>query len=304
MNVVVVSVLALLLGAAEAEPLVVKTSLWTSDSLTWGIPNGDLEAGDAGGFTGWKPWQKGYSVDERVSHSGRLSARCSNASEDDQHGVHHVVELSQVVPTPITVECWSKAEGVPLGGDREYVLHLDINYADGSALWGDTTPFKSGTHDWQRVTRTFVPTKPVKAAGVTAMLRGRTGTVWFDDIQVWSVDLPAGRTVTCYVSPIKALLLVRGKLARPSVTIGKATIAFAVEIESGCYLEFLSPTDCRLYGLKGELLQVVTPEGTAPKLRRGPDAVRFRCDAPPGLRARACVTVMTQGKALKPDAQK
>ena len=96
-----------------------------------------------------------------------------------------------------------------------------------------------------------------------------------------------------------------GKLIRPSVTIGEATVTFPVEIETGCYLEFLQwPASAergpaQLYGPQGELLKTVDPEGPLPQLKPGLNAIQFRCAAPAGLRARAYVTVVTQGEPLK-----
>ncbi len=90
------------------------------------------------------------------------------------------------------------------------------------------------------------------------------------------------------------------KLIRPAVTVGAATLTFPVEIESGCYLEFRAPGDCKLYGPQGELVREVKPEGEVPLLAPGPNQVTFRCDTPPGTSARAYVTVMSQGKPLGP----
>jgi hypothetical protein len=185
-------VLLSVLVAGGGYGAVAKTSLCRTPSLRPYLTNSNLEAQDDNGFAGWRPWQQGYEVEGRLALSGGLCARCRNASAEDKRGLTCVVELNQVVPAPIVAEAWSRAEDVPLGGDRDYVLYLDINYADGSALWGQTAPFRSGTHDWQRATLTFVPPKPVRAVGVTVMLQARTGTVWFDDIQLWSADVPRG----------------------------------------------------------------------------------------------------------------
>ena len=62
-----------------------------------------------------------------------------------------------------------------------------------------------------------------------------------------------GNPATCYLSPIKAPLLVKIRLASAGTHDWNATITFLVEIESGSYLEFNSMTDCKLYGPKGEL---------------------------------------------------
>jgi hypothetical protein len=116
---------------------------------------------------------------------------------------------------------------------------------------------------------------------------------------LWYTNLPQGKKVTCYLSPIKALPLVATKLINPSVRVGDAQLTFPVEIDSGCYLEFNALDDCRLYGPQGGLLRTVEPTGTVPQLAPGDNSLEFRCDSPPGVRARAHVTVITQGEPLK-----
>ena len=51
-------------------------------------------------------------------------------------------------------------------------------------------------------------------------------------------------------------------------------------MESGMYLELLSPTDCKLYRSKGELLQEVTLEGKIPSLIPGENEISFSCTGP------------------------
>jgi hypothetical protein len=89
------------------------------------------------------------------------------------------------------------------------------------------------------------------------------------------------------------------KLIRPSITVGGTTLTFPVEIESGQYLEFQGPTDCKLYGPQGQMLREVKPEGPIPILASAANEVRFQCGSPPGIRARAYVTVITRGKPLR-----
>ncbi len=118
---------------------------------------------------------------------------------------------------------------------------------------------------------------------------------------LWYTNLPQGKQVSCFLSPIKALPLVATKVINPSVCVGDAQLTFPVEIDSGCYLEFNSLDDCRLYGPQGELMRTVRPAGSVPQLATGENTLDFRCDAPPGVRARAFVTVITQGQPLKAD---
>jgi hypothetical protein len=70
-------------------------------------------------------------------------------------------------------------------------------------------------------------------------------------------------------------------------------------MKSGMYLEFRSPTDCKLYGPKGEFLQDVPIEGKIPILNAGDNEVSFTCDGPNGVNARVQVTVIGEGSRYK-----
>ncbi len=117
-------------------------------------------------------------------------------------------------------------------------------------------------------------------------------------LAVWYNNLPPGKQATCHISPIKAIPLVSGKLINPTVTIGGRTITFPVEISSGSYLELNGPTDCKLFGPKGEVLAEVKPQGPLPTLSAGANEVKFTAGSPDGLSARANVTIISQGKPL------
>ena len=117
-----------------------------------------------------------------------------------------------------------------------------------------------------------------------------------ETLSLWYNNLPPNKTVTCYLSPIRALPLVKVKLRHPVVTVGDKTIVFPVEIESGCYLEFHSVSDCKLYGPQGELISEVKPQGDVPLLQAGENQVEFTCDVPADINARAYVTVISRNE--------
>jgi hypothetical protein len=117
-------------------------------------------------------------------------------------------------------------------------------------------------------------------------------------LSIWCNHLPPQKKSAMYLSPIKALRLVKAKLARPSISIGAAKLVFPVEIESGSYLEYRGPGDCKLYGAKGEVLADVKPEGQVPTLEPGDNTLRFECQVPSGVRARANVTAIALGDRL------
>ena len=113
-----------------------------------------------------------------------------------------------------------------------------------------------------------------------------------ETLNLWYNNVPVGKTVTCYLSPIKAFPLVKATLTDPAVTIGGRTIVFPTEIESGCYLEFRGQDDCTLYSPRGHMLRDVRPHGDVPILEAGENQVAFTCTPTPGLSARANVTVI------------
>jgi hypothetical protein len=135
--------------------------------------------------------------------------------------------------------------------------------------------------------------------GAYAVYREMVDYGQVETLSLWYNRLPKGKEVTCYLSPIKALPLAKAKLVNPSVTIGDRKISFPAEIESGCYLEFHSKGDCKLYGPKGELLGQVTPEGDIPMLAKGENSVEFFCGEENGLCASAYVTAISRGAPLE-----
>lgn len=118
-----------------------------------------------------------------------------------------------------------------------------------------------------------------------------------ESLSLWYNHLPPGKEARCLVSPIKAIPLVPLKLVHPRVTVGGQSLVFPVEIPSGCYLEFLGPEDCTLYGPQGQVISRVKPQGAVPIVEAGENLVKFQAEAG-GVQPRAVVTIITSGKAL------
>ncbi len=117
-------------------------------------------------------------------------------------------------------------------------------------------------------------------------------------------NIPPGQTVTCYLSPVKALPTVKVKLQDPAVTVGSKTIVFPIELESGCYLEFKSPSDCKLYDPNGKVIREVNPRSETPTLSAGENQIKFTCDSLEDYNPRVMVTVITHGEPLRSVAPK
>lgn len=121
-----------------------------------------------------------------------------------------------------------------------------------------------------------------------------------EKLNVWINNLPANGTAKCYLSPMHATPLVKAKIRNPRVTVGDRTLLLPVEMESGSYLEFNSPEDCKVFGPDGGFLQDVKLTGGVPTLATGGNQMRFGCDSAPGVTPRVRITTSTFGAPLAP----
>lgn len=152
---------------------------------------------------GWAPYEKGYAVDREVRRGGAASIRCGLASVSERAGAVATVELAQTEPAPLLVTGWSRAEGVSGFANNDYSIYVDLTYADGTPLWGQTAPFSAGTHDWEARRVLIFPAKPLRRAHVHALFRHHTGAVWFDDFSL--VELRGTDVFDGQVFPAPAL---------------------------------------------------------------------------------------------------
>ncbi|HPD16851.1 MAG TPA: hypothetical protein PLE19_18040 [Planctomycetota bacterium] len=134
----------------------------------------------------WVAWQKGFERD------GDAFVCDNGADKAVQRGASQTVELNQKSPQPIVAAAWSKAEGVGGSPDQDYSVYLDLVYADGSPLWGQTANFAVGTHDWERREVLVLPEKPVKTLTMHLLLRRHAGKAWFRTPELHEVKTPDG----------------------------------------------------------------------------------------------------------------
>ncbi len=139
---------------------------------------------------GFEDGEAGWSIDPAaeivtdVAHSGNASLRLRNEATTDRTQASQTVTLNQQRPTPILVRAASRAEGVGGPPGREYALYVDIYYTDGTPLYGQIYPFDTDSADWQVGELIIEPEKPIRNVNVYLLLRGKSGTVWFDDVAV------------------------------------------------------------------------------------------------------------------------
>ena len=118
---------------------------------------------------------------------------CDNGTDAKaRRGLSFHVVLNQTRPDPIVASAWSKAENVGGSPESDYAVYLDLTYADQTPLWGQTAPFSTGTHDWQRRQVIVLPDKPVKALSFHLLLRNKAGKAWFRDPELRVIKAPEG----------------------------------------------------------------------------------------------------------------
>ena len=156
------------------------------------LTNGGFEKGasdgNGGGAQGWQPYELGYRFDTNTVHHGLQSLRCDSANAQSKRGASTILTLNQQKPTPLIISAWSKSDAVSGTKNPDYAIYVDVIYADGEPLWGLSAPFRAGTHDWERRSVRILPTKPIKSINIYALFRNHSGTVWFDDFAVQTLE--------------------------------------------------------------------------------------------------------------------
>ncbi len=136
----------------------------------------------------WRAYEAGFTA------SGGVFV-CDNGAAAARRGVYQHVELNQKSPQPIVASAWSRAEDVSGARDSDYSLYLDLQYSDGTPLWGQTATFATGWHDFERHEVLVMPEKPVKSLTYNLLLRGHSGRASFRDAELRTVETPAGSCV-------------------------------------------------------------------------------------------------------------
>ncbi|AMV39983.1 hypothetical protein [Planctomyces sp. SH-PL62] len=137
----------------------------------------------------WTPWDAGFV------REGDAFVCDNGGSSTDRRGASQRVVLDQRQPAPIVVSASSKAEGVSGGADPDYSLYLDLVYDDGSTVWGQSSPFKTGTHDWQEARVVFIPARPIKELTVNLLMRNHAGKASFRNPRLAVVSADSGGAV-------------------------------------------------------------------------------------------------------------
>ena len=116
---------------------------------------------------------------------------CDNGENaKGERGVCFRVLLNQKNPEPIQAILWSKSEKVSGTENNDYSLYIDLVYADGTSLWGQTKNFTVGTHDWEQKKVFIFPDKPIRSMSFYGLFRGHSGKAWFKDPNIYRLTNP------------------------------------------------------------------------------------------------------------------
>ena len=188
----------------------------------------------------WKSYDSGFRLDASIKRSARSSIHCENAAGDSSSGAFQSIILNQKSPHAIRATTFSRAENVGPAGIGDYSIYLDIQYADGSWVWGQRFDFDRGMHDWQQGEVMFQPEKPIKQVNMYLLLRKCQGKAWFDDCRFEEVSASDGRALFDNV-------VVR-KLSDPRKFDGHPGGFYVRDVAAGS--DFIGLDECKSLGLK------------------------------------------------------
>jgi len=122
------------------------------------------------------PYGKGFARDGAVYV-------CDNGADGKaQRGVSWSIELNQVVAAPVVASAWGKAEGAEGSPSGDFAIYLDLQYMDGTPLWGQIAAFDTdAASGWQQREVIVTPDKPLKRVNCYLLFRSHTGKAFFKE---------------------------------------------------------------------------------------------------------------------------
>jgi len=112
-----------------------------------------------------------------IQSDGVIAAECKG--EKDTSGVVQIVELNQTEAKTIEFSAESRAENASGDFGVDYSIYIDIVNQDGTSTPCINAKFNTATHDWEKESGSYTPTKPIKSLTYYLMFRNQTGKVWF-----------------------------------------------------------------------------------------------------------------------------
>jgi hypothetical protein len=193
---------------------------------------------------------------------------------------------------------WVKGDGkgallnLQLGTPREYVQTLSDHYValDFSGwryvelLMRERDVGQMSNYQWPYGSYYGIYRNPLDMAHIS-------------EVNLYLNNLPPGDSTEVVLSPIMGLAVQSAELKNPTLTVNGRTLALPITLKSGDFAEVEASGDGAHYDDKGDLLALLRPTAADgwPVLRSGDNALAFDCESPPGVNARAEVTLNASG---------
>lgn len=132
----------------------------------------------------WGKYEQGFE-----EHEGVIV--CENKDKPGYRaGAVQSIVLNQKEPRPLVAVAESAAQDVDGARDNNYSVYLDIEYNDGTPLWGQAAAFDVGTHDWQERRVVIFPEKPIRRLSYYLLFRGHRGKAMFRNPRLYEISTP------------------------------------------------------------------------------------------------------------------
>lgn len=124
-------------------------------------------------------------IDQSIKHTGKASLKYVNGDPKNYSVI--VTHINVAGGESFRFSVWVKGQDIKPSafGKKGAGIYLHAYDENDNSLGGSNPPTPSGTFDWTKVEGLFeVPAKARKIAISLYMVKGNTGTAWFDDIMV------------------------------------------------------------------------------------------------------------------------
>ena len=193
---------------------------------------------------------------------------------------------------------WVKGDGkgallnIQLGTPREYMAAHSDHYVTLDFTGWRYVELLVRERDVERMSDYQWP-----YGGAYDIFRNPLDMAHISELNFYLNNLPSSGDTEVIVSPVMALAVQSAELRHPMLTVGDRSLTLPVTMKSGDFLEFEASGEGVHYNDQGDLLARVRPviEHGWPVLLAGDNPVTFACEPPPGVSARAEVTLNTLG---------
>jgi hypothetical protein len=164
------------------------------------VKNPDIEESTRVAAIGWDKYNEGYEVDNhRESSRGfnqgkkkysSILLQADNFSVSTGYGASQDIQVGQTIATPLMITGWARSSRLvnsPEALPKDTSIYMHMTFEDGTRELEVSLDI-SESPTWRFYSDIYYPPKPVKEMSLSVILSRTKGKIWFDDIQVFSLD--------------------------------------------------------------------------------------------------------------------